>query len=127
MKRPELNGRNAARLALLFSAAARLAAHSWHDEGPVSPAIAAARAELMAQLVAEQRAALASAASAGGTPGTAAAPVAPAGYGATMTASFSPFKPHVRTYHDATTFYVEGDGMPDPALMPTPMVGITAW
>ena len=33
----------------------------------------------------------------------------------------------VRAYYDATTFYVEGDGMPDPALMPTPMVGITAW
>ncbi len=122
-----MNGRTATRIVLLLAASARLAAHSWHDEGPVSPAIAAARAELMAQLVAEQRAALASASSSGGGPGTAAAPVAPAGYGATMAASFAPFKPHVRTYYDATTFYVEGDGMPDPALMPTPMVGITAW
>ena len=125
MKSPRINARTTAAACLLL-ATARLGAHSWHDPAPVSPAVAAARAELMAQLIAEQRAALAPAASAGEV-STAAAPVAPAGYGAVMAASFAPFKPHVRAYYDATTFYVEGDGMPDPALMPTPMVGITSW
>ncbi len=53
--------------------------------------------------------------------------VAPAGYGATMAASFGAFKPRVRSYYDATTFYVESDNVPNPALMPTLMVGITSW
>jgi hypothetical protein len=62
---------------------------------------------------------------AGSPPPTAAAP--PAGYGATMAASFGAFKPRVRSYYDATTFYVESDNVPNPALMPTLMVGITSW
>ena len=62
---------------------------------------------------------------ANGTPPTAAA--TPAGYGATMAASFGAFKPRVRCYWDATTFYIESDNVPDPTLMPTPMVGITSW
>ncbi len=49
------------------------------------------------------------------------------GNGPLMIASFSPFKPSVRVYNDATYFYVEGDSMPDATLMPNPMVGITAW
>jgi hypothetical protein len=52
---------------------------------------------------------------------------APAGYGASMAASFGTFKPRVRFYWDATTFYLESDNVPNPALMPTPMVGITSW
>lgn len=51
----------------------------------------------------------------------------PAGNGALMSASFSPFRPRVRSYNDGTYFYIEGDNVPDPALMPSPMVGITAW
>lgn len=62
---------------------------------------------------------------AGSTPTTAAAP-AP-GYGAAMAASFGAFKPRVRSYYDATTFYVESDNVPNPAIMPTLMVGITSW
>ncbi|MCX6953984.1 MAG: DUF1566 domain-containing protein, partial [Verrucomicrobia bacterium] len=65
------------------------------------------------------------AAATGVTPGVAAAP--PAGYGAAMAASFGAFRPRVRSYYDATTFYVESDNVPDPALMPTLMVGITSW
>lgn len=61
----------------------------------------------------------------GVTPGVEAAP--PAGYGTSMTDSFAAFRPRVRSYFDATTFYVEADNVPDPALMPTPMVGITSW
>ena len=53
--------------------------------------------------------------------------VAPVGYGATMAASFGAFKPRVRSYYDATTFYVESDNVPNPAIMPTLMVGITSW
>jgi arylsulfatase A-like enzyme len=52
---------------------------------------------------------------------------APAGNGALMAASFVPFKPGVRFYNDASYFFVESDSMPDATLMPTPMVGITAW
>jgi hypothetical protein len=62
---------------------------------------------------------------AGSAPLPAAAP--PAGYGATMAASFGAFKPRVRSYYDATTFYVESDNVPNPALMPALMVGITSW
>ena len=51
----------------------------------------------------------------------------PAGNGSLMIASFAPFRPTVRFYNDGTYFYVEGDSMPDATLMPTPMVGITAW
>lgn len=61
----------------------------------------------------------------GVAPGVAAAP--PAGYGATMAASFGAFRPRVRSYYDATTFYVEADNMPDPARMPDLMVGISSW
>ncbi len=61
----------------------------------------------------------------GGAPRVAAAP--PAGYGATMAASFGAFRPRVRHYWDATTFYVEADNMPDPVRMPNLMVGITSW
>jgi arylsulfatase A-like enzyme len=46
---------------------------------------------------------------------------------ALMFSAFEPFKPGVRVYNDANYFYVESDSMPDAALMPTPMVGITAW
>ena len=55
------------------------------------------------------------------------ATVTPPGNGALMQASFGAFKPGVRIYNDANYFYVESDSMPDPILMPTPMVGITAW
>ncbi len=51
----------------------------------------------------------------------------PAGNGLLMTASFGAFRPGVRVYNDANYFYVESDSMPDATLMPTPMVGITAW
>ena len=44
-----------------------------------------------------------------------------------MQASFGAFRPNVRIYNDANYFYVESDSMPDATLMPTPMVGITAW
>jgi hypothetical protein len=53
--------------------------------------------------------------------------VSPVGNGRLMSASFSPFKPRIRVYNDGTYFYVEGDNVPDPALMPSPMVGITSW
>jgi len=53
--------------------------------------------------------------------------VAPPGYGAMMSSSFGAFKPKVRSYYDATTFYVESDNVPDPTRMPTPMVGISSW
>ncbi|MFN0077963.1 MAG: sulfatase-like hydrolase/transferase [Prosthecobacter sp.] len=49
------------------------------------------------------------------------------GNAALMFSSFEPFKPGVRVYNDASYFYVECDSMPDATLMPTPMVGITAW
>ncbi len=68
---------------------------------------------------------LAAEAAAGSTPKTAAAP--PAGYGATMASSFGAFKPRVRSYFDATTFYVESDNVPDNTRMPSLMVGITSW
>jgi hypothetical protein len=51
----------------------------------------------------------------------------PPGAGASMIESFSPFRPEVRFYWDATAFYVEGDSMPNAALMPSIMVGITSW
>lgn len=51
----------------------------------------------------------------------------PAGNGSAMVASFAPFKPGVRFFWDASSFYVESDSMPDAALMPNIMVGITAW
>ncbi len=51
----------------------------------------------------------------------------PAGNGTLMTSSFTPFKPKVRFYWDSTYFYEESDGMPDRALMPNLMVGITSW
>ncbi len=78
----------------------------------------------VARLLAAERAA--TSVTTGERPATAAA-TAPAGYGATMAASFGAFKPRVRSYYDATTFYVESDNVPNPALMPTPMVGITSW
>lgn len=53
--------------------------------------------------------------------------LAPAGNGTLMSASFAPFRPRVRSYNDGTYFYIEGDNVPDPALMPSPMVGITSW
>ena len=49
----------------------------------------------------------------------------PSGNGALMAASFAPFKPKVRYYWDATTFYEESDNMPD--NMPNRMYGITSW
>ncbi len=52
---------------------------------------------------------------------------APTGNGALMAASFAPFKPRVRYYWDGTTFYEESDNMPDNAMMPNLMVGITSW
>ncbi len=63
---------------------------------------------------------------------TAAAPgratgIAPPGNGALLLSSFAPFKPGVRFYADAAAFYVESEAMPDPVLMPLPMVGITTW
>ena len=78
----------------------------------------------VARLLAVERATPSATASEG--PATAAA-TAPAGYGATMAASFGAFKPRVRSYFDATTFYVESDNVPDNSRMPTPMVGITSW
>ena len=51
--------------------------------------------------------------------------VAPPGNAALMSASFGAFKPKVRYYWDAGTFFVESDNMPDG--MPDKMVGITAW
>lgn len=74
---------------------------------------------MIAQWRAEQTAKL------GVAPGVAAAP--PAGYGPAMAASFGAFKPRVRHYWDATTFYIESDNVPHPDLNPTPMVGITSW
>jgi len=53
--------------------------------------------------------------------------IVPAGYGAAMASSFGVFQPRVRSYYDATTFYVESDNVPNPALMPNLMVGITSW
>ena len=52
---------------------------------------------------------------------------APAGYGSAMAASFGAFRPRVRSYWDATTFYVESDNVPDNTRMPNLMVGITSW
>ena len=103
---------------LLLSALAPFAAipafaHPWHDSAAVPPSVAAARTELQAQLVAERA--------------TEALAVAPAGYGAMMASSFGPFKPRVRSYYDATTFYVESDNVPDNTRMPNLMVGITSW
>jgi len=120
---------------LLFVGITRAFAHSWHDDGPVSPTVAQARAELMAQYLAEQRTMLeaaaanarATTAAAPATPPRAAAATAPAGYGALMAASFGAFKPRVRFYWDATTFYEESDNVPDPVRMPNLMVGITSW
>ncbi|MBL9209505.1 MAG: DUF1566 domain-containing protein [Opitutaceae bacterium] len=115
---------------MFLAGAGSVVAHSWHDDGPVSPAIAAARAELRAQLVAEQRAALTAAAAAAPAPGTprrAALSAPPPGYGPVLAASFGAFRPRVRSYWDATTFYVESDNMPDPVRMPNLMVGITSW
>jgi arylsulfatase A-like enzyme len=51
--------------------------------------------------------------------------VAPVGNAALMAAAFAPFKPKVRYYYDATTFYEESDNLPD--NMPNRMVGITSW
>ena len=86
-----------------------------HDGAHGNPELDA----MIAQWRAEQKAMT------GVTPGVAAAP--PAGYGATMAASFGAFKPRVRHYWDATTFYIESDNVPHPDLNPTPMVGITSW
>ena len=61
------------------------------------------------------------------TPPRAAAASSPAGYGALMAESFGAFKPRVRFYWDATTFYEESDNVPDPVRMPNLMVGITSW
>jgi hypothetical protein len=55
------------------------------------------------------------------------ASTAPAGYGPAMASSFGAFRPRVRSYWDATTFYVESDNMPDNTRMPSLMVGITSW
>ena len=44
-----------------------------------------------------------------------------------MAASFGAFRPRVRSYWDATTFYVESDNVPDNTRMPNLMVGITSW
>lgn len=55
------------------------------------------------------------------------ATVAPTGNGQLMQSSFGMFRPNVRIYNEASYFYVESDSMPDAALMPTPMVGITSW
>ncbi len=56
-----------------------------------------------------------------------AALVPPPGNAALMSASFTPFKPNVRHYWDASYFYAESDSMPDATLMPNIMVGITTW
>ncbi len=53
--------------------------------------------------------------------------VPPAGNGALMAASFGAFRPKVRFYWDATTFYEESDNVPDNTMMPNLMVGITSW
>ena len=120
---------------LLLLGVTRVFAHSWHDDGPVSPSVAQARAELLAQYRAEQRTMLEAAAANGRaiaaaaptTPPRAAAASSPAGYGALMAESFGAFKPRVRFYWDATTFYEESDNVPDPVRMPNLMVGITSW
>ena len=39
--------------------------------------------------------------------------VGPSGNGQLMAASFAPFKPKVRYNWDGTTFFIEGDNMPD--------------
>ena len=52
---------------------------------------------------------------------------APAGNGALMSSSFTPFRPKVRFYWDSTYFYEESDSMPDRTLTPNLMVGITSW
>ncbi len=52
---------------------------------------------------------------------------APAGNGALMSSSFTPFRPKVRFYWDSTYFYEESDSLPDRTLMPNLMVGITSW
>lgn len=98
-------------LALTATESAR--AHPWHDATPVTPSVAAARAELAAQLTAERT--------------TAALAVAAPGNGALLVSSFTPFKPFVRFYSDEKYFYSESDSMPNPALMPNLMVGITSW
>lgn len=59
--------------------------------------------------------------------GTATADSVSCANGALMATSFAPFKPKVRYYWDDAYFYEESDGMPDTALMPNLMVGITAW
>ena len=51
----------------------------------------------------------------------------PPGSGALMVQSFTPFKPDIRFYWDATKFYVESDSMPNPTQMPNIMTGITSW
>lgn len=61
------------------------------------------------------------------TTATASALVAAPGNAALMVSSFSPFKPKVRYAWDASYFYEESDSMPDPAIMPNLMVGITSW
>lgn len=124
------NTRRALHTVGLLAAAPFAFGHSWHDSIPVSPAVAAARAELMAQLVAEQRTLTESARIGGttaGTPARAALAAKPAGYGAMMASSFGAFKPRVRSFWDATTFYVESDNVPDNIRMPNLMVGITSW
>lgn len=100
-------------LTLTLLAPQPLAAHSWHDAAPASPSIAAARVELTSQLNAERT--------------TAALTTPPPGNGALMAASFGAFKPGVRFYWDATTFYEESDNVPDNTRMPNLMVGITSW
>jgi hypothetical protein len=52
-------------------------------------------------------------------------PAGSPGNAALMAAAFGPFKPKVRYYWDATTFFLESDNMPEG--MPNRMVGITAW
>jgi hypothetical protein len=126
-----MNSRLGLSALLLLLPVSRLLGHSWHDESPVSPEVAAARTQLMAQFLAEQRVMLESAATAARTrtpePARAAAGQAPAGYGTAMSASFGAFRPRVRSYFDASTFYVESDNVPDPVRMPNLMVGITSW
>ena len=113
-------------LALLAESAM---AHPWHDTAPVSASVAAARAELLAQWTLEQRALAKSAGGVGSAPTEQirAAAAAPTGNAALMAASFGPFKPKVRFYWDSTGFYEESDGLPDRALLPNLMVGITSW
>ena len=71
-----------------------------------SQAVAAARAELAAQLTSERA--------------TAALAVAAPGNGALLVSSFGPFKPFVRFYADEKYFYAESDSMPNPALTAKP-------